>query len=52
MQKGDTYINLVKTNDYVNPDKVLQHPQYIFFLSFFAHGLVSCKLALKELKTV
>ena len=35
MQKGDTYINLVKTNDNVNPDKVLQHPQYTSFLKFF-----------------
>ena len=31
MQKEDTYINLTKTNDNVNPDKVLQHPQYVIF---------------------
>ena len=36
MQKGDTYINLVKTNDNVNPDKVLQHPQYVLFVKFFS----------------
>ena len=35
MQKEDTYINLIKTNDNVNPDKVLQHPQYVIFLKFF-----------------
>ena len=35
MQKGDTYINLVKTNDNVNPG-ILQHPQYVSFLKFFS----------------
>ena len=35
MQKEDKYINLIKTNDNVNPDKVLQHPQYVIFLKFF-----------------
>ena len=35
MQKEDTYINLIKTNDNVNPDKVLQHPQYVISLKFF-----------------
>ena len=38
MQKGDTYINLVKTNDNVNPDKVLQHPSIYSFKVFSLMG--------------
>lgn len=34
MRKEDTYINLIKTIDKVNPDKVLQHPQYPVYIIF------------------
>ena len=52
MRKEDTYINLIKTIDKVNPDKVLQHPQYMLFLKFFrswAGELQSCFERIREI---